>query len=93
MTLKIRASFDPATYVKPTAVHEKPCPRCPSAHYPPDPESEEIIRWVKAGKMPASEAVFSCAWRPEKLCRGVCDNVGYSEPSQADKEVVNEKHD
>lgn len=66
-----------STWKKPTEVHDKPCKLCPSAHYPMDPEAQQIIDWVNSGEMDPKEAVFSCAWRPGKICKGVADNVGY----------------
>lgn len=63
-----------ATPREPAAeIHKAPCKHCPSAHFPPDPESEHIRDLVQSGSAPASEFVFRCAWRPEKLCFGVCD--------------------
>lgn len=61
---------------RPTEIHAEPCEQCPSAHWPPDPESLEIKEMVGAGA-PASEFVFRCAWRPEALCKGVCDFLGH----------------
>ena len=60
-------------------IHDEPCPKCPTAHYPPDPESADIEAWVKAGKQPAGAWVFPCAWRREKLCKGICDYLGFTE--------------
>ncbi len=60
----------------PTEVHDGPCNHCPSFHYPPDPESEEIANGCLSGKYAAADCVFPCAWRPEKICYGVAVNCG-----------------
>lgn len=55
---------------KPKEIHDRPCASCPSAHFPIDPESEDILEWPIEERL---KTVFSCAWRPEKLCRGYWD--------------------
>lgn len=58
-------------------IHLQCCPHCPSAPgCPSDPESDQIESWVRSGEMPAMDAVFACAWRPTKLCKGWCDLLG-----------------
>lgn len=68
---------------RPTAVHERPCRLCPAAHYPPDPESEDILGYVKSGEMSADEATYCCAWNPSKRCKGAADRYGYKEATDA----------
>lgn len=67
-----------AAMPEPRGIWRRPCPKCPSAHFPEDPESAEIIGWVKSGQQRAEDWVFACAWRPQKLCRGICDKLGYT---------------
>lgn len=31
------------------------------------------------GEIGVHDAVFPCAWRPEAMCKGVCDDVGVTE--------------
>jgi len=69
----------PVLRPRPKTIWKKPCVKCPSAHYPPDPESLDYKKFYEAGELPASECVFTCAWRPGKLCRGVCDYLGVTE--------------
>lgn len=57
-------------------IHKAPCKRCPSAHYAPDPEAQDIAAMWARREIPLEYAVFSCAWRPDALCRGVCDRLG-----------------
>ena len=61
---------------RPTEIHESPCERCPSAHFPPDPEALDMRQWPRRLQV---EAAFPCAWRPEKLCKGYCDSIGMTE--------------
>ncbi len=67
----------PAVKIKerPTEIWESPCEKCPSAHGPGDPESEDILEWCRSGEVSFEEATFPCAWRPNKLCKGICDIV------------------
>lgn len=60
---------------RPTAVHRAPCRRCPSAQATTSPEAEDILAMVRSGEMLPEEAVFTCGWRPGRLCRGVVDRV------------------
>lgn len=60
---------------RPNEVWESPCKKCPSAHYPPDPESIDMLKAFKQGDITFEEYTFPCAWRPEKLCKGVVDNI------------------
>lgn len=69
----------PPVYVaeRPTTIHKKPCAHCPSAHFPPDPESADIkANWSRAAQI---DVVFPCAWRPDAMCRGVCDDLNITE--------------
>ncbi len=64
---------------RPRVIWKRPCGKCPSAHYPPDPEAIDMAAWYRAGKIEAQEAVFPCAWRPKKICKGVADFCGVTE--------------
>jgi hypothetical protein len=57
----------------PFEVHRRPCAHCPSAHFPPDPEAEDLARAPREQQV---RAAFPCGWRPRKLCRGYCDRIG-----------------
>jgi hypothetical protein len=61
---------------QPTEIHRSPCSHCPSAHYPSDPESDDIRACDRETR---AKHAFRCAWRPEKLCRGYCDDMGLDE--------------
>lgn len=61
---------------RPLTIHKQPCPKCPSAHYPPDPESLDVQTWPRAAQR---DALFPCGWRPDKLCKGQCDELGFTE--------------
>lgn len=65
-----------APEVRPTTIHKAPCKHCPSAHHPPDPESLDIMTWPREQQR---EALFACGWRPDKLCKGQCDELGFTE--------------
>lgn len=67
----------------PTTPHKDYCQRCPSnrAVYPEsDPEALEIATYPDGVKQ---QYVFPCAWRPNKLCRGICEVLGYDEKKHA----------
>lgn len=64
-----------------TSVHETYCPKCPSHRYPSDPESEDIEQLPEGIRQ---MFVFPCAWRNEKLCKGVCEKLNYIESKHAD---------
>jgi hypothetical protein len=66
---------------RPVEVHLTYCPNCPSHHGPSDPEADDIRQGVRAGLINPHDAVFPCAWRPKKLCRGVCDEIWASLPN------------
>jgi hypothetical protein len=57
-------------------IHTHACKHCPSAHYPPD---EESLDYKGAPRQIQLEAVFRCAWRPDKACKGLCDFLEVSE--------------
>ena len=59
-----------------TEIHATPCALCPSAHYPPSEEVEDIHTWPRDLQI---ESAFPCAWRPEKLCRGYCDELSITD--------------
>jgi hypothetical protein len=60
----------------PRCIHAVACSHCPSAHYPPDPEAQDIAQLPKDERI---RHVFVCAWRGGALCRGVCDELGVTE--------------
>lgn len=73
---------------RPREIHKAPCKHCPSAHYPPDPESTDIKEtWPREDQL---QSVFPCAWRPEKQCKGYCDFLGVTEEDL--KEIVWDDH-
>lgn len=55
-------------------IHKSCCKRCPSQNGDTDPESEDIKQYPK--ELIAKEFLFVCAWRRNKLCKGLCDNMG-----------------
>jgi len=58
-----------------TRVHKNYCKNCPSYHGT-DPEAEDIAGLPDGIRQ---TYVFPCAWRPEALCKGVCEKLGYKE--------------
>ena len=56
--------------------HTAPCKNCPSAHYPPDPESEDIVKWPHELRL---QTAFACGWAPKRYCKGYCDQMGISD--------------
>lgn len=62
---------------EPKLANSSPCKHCPTAHFPPDPESALIKSGVKSGELRAEDHVFRCAWNMSRLCRGVCDSLGF----------------
>lgn len=62
----------PSVQVEPV-MHLKPCKHCPSAHYPPDPEVEEVLKYSHEEKL---KTVFPCGWNGKKYCKGYCDSMG-----------------
>lgn len=60
--------------------HADYCEHCPSApHQPSDPETDDIMAEIAAGHATPDEWVFPCAWRREKLCKGICERLGYQQ--------------
>lgn len=57
-------------------MHKRPCTNCPSAHYPPDPEAQDIMQAPFQVRL---ETAFPCAWAPVRFCRGYCDQMGISD--------------
>lgn len=59
-------------------IHKGCCKYCPSninnLNAIIDPESAEIKTYRK--ETIAKEYLFVCAWRPDKLCKGNCDEMG-----------------
>jgi len=76
MTVSLKIPESKAPYSPPRRIWRKPCVKCPSAHYPPDPESEDMERMYKSGAITVWDATFQCAWRPGKMCKGLCDRLG-----------------
>lgn len=62
-------------------IHKGFCKNCPSNHNKKngtiDEESEQIKTFPK--ELIAKEYLFVCAWRPNKLCKGNCDDMGIDE--------------
>jgi hypothetical protein len=58
-------------------IHTSPCKHCPSAHSEPDPECLDIKESYP--REAQRDTLFRCAWRPEKLCKGYCDFLGFME--------------
>lgn len=55
-------------------VHETYCKNCPSKWHPQDPEAAGIEALPDGERQ---KYVFPCAWRREKLCKGVCEVLGF----------------
>lgn len=62
---------------RPKVIHKDPCEHCPSApHREQDPEAQDM------GTAPRDQQlafVFPCGWRPNKLCKGLCDRLNVTE--------------
>lgn len=58
-------------------IHRAPCQHCPSAHHPPDPELLDCRAYPK--EIRVAHHLFVCAWRPTKVCKGLCDFLGVTE--------------
>ncbi|MDB4330461.1 receptor activity-modifying protein [bacterium] len=75
-----------------TEIHKGYCPRCPSNKevFPEsDPEAEEIASYPDGIKQ---LYVFPCAWRSNKLCKGVCEELCYTEKEHADLLIKRDSH-
>ncbi len=63
-------------------IHKGCCKHCPSNNNAKegiiDPESEDIKSSFPKETI-AKEILFVCAWRPNKLCKGICDYYGIDE--------------
>jgi hypothetical protein len=57
-------------------IHKGCCKGCPSS-FRMDEEAQEISRMPK--ELIAREFLFVCYKRPDKLCKGLCDNMGIDE--------------
>lgn len=70
----------------PTEIHKACCKRCPTnqnkVNGTVDPESTEIKTYPK--DLIVKEFLFVCAWRPDKLCKGLCDYFEIDEKFIAD---------
>lgn len=61
--------------VLPAYVHRTPCEHCPSANaIDHDPEVKDILTMPYKDR---AMTVFACAWRPNKLCKGYCETIGF----------------
>lgn len=62
-------------------IHKACCKHCPSNNNRragiKDPETEDLKGLPK--ELIAKEYLFVCAWRNEKLCKGICDKFGIDE--------------
>ena len=62
-------------------IHKAPCEHCPAVVNKRlgiiDPEDADIGKLPKATI--AKEHLFTCGWRPNKLCKGHCDDHGIDE--------------
>ena len=65
--------------VEPRA-HKQPCPRCPSAYFPPDPEVQDIMRLPHQERV---QTAFPCGWNGIRYCRGYCDQMGITDTDLA----------
>ncbi len=60
-------------------IYSKPCPKCPSNRllsdgtYETDPESQDILNFCASGLISEEDALFVCAWRRKKICKGLWD--------------------
>ncbi len=56
-------------------VHSHPCTHCPSEWHERDPEAQDMLDACVSGKLTESEFLFKCAWRNEKICRGLWNRL------------------
>lgn len=62
--------------VEPTGIMKKPCKLCPTAHYPPDEEVQEILKLSHEEQV---KTAFACGWNPGKYCKGYCTLINATE--------------
>jgi len=75
--LKALESIPSESLTRPTQIHRHCCKHCPSApHREHDPES---LAYAAADYETRVDAVFRCAWRPEKACKGNADLLRITE--------------
>lgn len=59
-----------------TQIHKGCCKHCPSKRIKEagmtDPETEDFKAFFTKEEQ-AQKAIFPCAWRPDKFCKGICD--------------------
>jgi hypothetical protein len=67
---------------RPNVIRRNPCSKCPSAHYPPDPVTLAMMDAPRQEQL--EEGIFTCAWTPGKLCRGICDRLNVTEADLAE---------
>lgn len=57
-------------------IHKNCCKHCPSNTDEPDPITEVFKNGPEENMI---NGVFVCAWRPSKLCKGICDQLKITE--------------
>jgi hypothetical protein len=61
-------------------IHKVPCKKCPSIidkiNGVIDPEVEDTRSLSRKEQL---KTVFTCGWRPSKLCKGYCDDFSITE--------------
>lgn len=63
---------------RPRTIHRHYCKHCPSR---PGFEPDEITLDFQRESLEVrrDEGVFPCGWRPQKMCRGICERLGVTE--------------
>ena len=69
--------IDKEVFEKPLFTWLKPCNQCPTAHYPPDPESLDILSWSFKDRI--EQGRFPCAWRTKGNCMANQKSTFYGE--------------
>lgn len=63
---------------RPREIHRNYCAHCPSRPgYEPDPITLDFMTYPF--EVRRDEGVFPCGWRPQKMCRGICERLGITE--------------
>lgn len=62
-------------------IHKHCCKQCPTNNIRITGEKDmEVELYRKAPKeILIKEIIFTCAWRPSKLCKGICDEYGITQ--------------
>jgi hypothetical protein len=87
--MEILPHINPIVFETVTEVHKNYCKDCPSnrAVFPiPDPEAADYEALPDGERQ---RYVFPCGWRPNKLCKGVCESLDYDESKHA--ELIKER--